>query len=1358
MGPEGHSSLNPLQFTDKVPPSFDGYGDYQQYRENVVLWDAMTSISAPRRAPTIIGQLTGQAQITAKTLPLAELTSESGVTSLIREMDKKFGLDTVTLLHNNISDFFDYNWDHTMSVEEFVVGFHSRLDRISKLDMNDELKGHLLLKQANLDSHDRNLVVGAAGGDYTLQALATSLRNAFRTEGLPPASMNCNPPRLRYPSPILRNSGSGRASRNHGSKSSPGEQSTGGPMFYTYMSVDNANDTPSAIIDSGSCCSVVGKVTLDRAMRKLGLDKLIDEDICQQEHLFGPSNNLMKTLCAVRVPFTCSSPHGGKVINFDIRFDVIDGTLPFLIGLPSLVSMKASLNFRYSNISIIIDRVIYRLQLVKRSSHLELPLNCNIVHQRSLRVYNEQRGENNIKQNHHSWNLQRSYYNPAAEKTMHSFKSNKLLSSSELQKLHEQLGHATATRMKTFLREAQTWDPSYSNLIDIITTKCTCVLASPPEPRPVCAATATPECSQTHLSIDILFFNRKPFLHVIDDRTKWSEVGALRTRRLCDQIDVLKRIQFYRHGIPEVIRGDQEYNKDEFLKFCRSFDIKFNSVAANHHEGNAIVERANRSIRDHVNRMALAEPQASLVQRVLCATFHKNTSRGHNKASSFELLYNRVPKLSTICNPTEHGTAEDNIVEARRRQLRAALNSKRRTAPTVREGDSVYFWRDNNGWTGPGSVIETDGRIVHIKHNDLIKTADLHRVRHAPRRNYDSDDSSQNDELSTIGCNNSSDSPTSPNAATVPIAKAPRNRRTQAQILADENKALMEDLPEKRVNQAPQQESHMATLNDNQNATQINELSVEERHDSYNRERDSWTINHAFERVSRNAVSASSNIIGSHVVYRRKADGTPKARIVPWGHRDMEKDDLRGDAPSLNLDSMRLLLSIAAERRWTVRKMDVKSAYLQAKGFTRDIYVRPPREENDVDGLWKLLVPAYGLTDSGRLWYLTSYEALTTRYGFKALRLDPSLYLRTSENGTLLLVVQVDDYLYAGSPQLASDFEKFLHDQFQIGSMEHTSFTIMGAHLTQDDSGKITINAKEKLSQIQTLETGRPHKDKDRIATPEEITTYRSVVGKLLYIGRLVSPVIAFHASQAAMKCSDLRLHHLRALNATLRTIKKSSCAITYLPSDNQPFELEAMSDASMQMKDEKTNVREGIIIFRRSQNIVHAIGWVSRLARRVARSTSTAELLAAADAVDKLTFFKYLLQEFSDNQTTELILDSRSAFHLCSTQKEPEEVKNKIILASIREEYHLGSMTTIRWTPGQSHLADALTKDNQEIAKLLDGVMESGIHSHPDSSYTATSDLPDPSVTTHLAASASPTNQGQSSDQLHTYLPQSTA
>lgn len=131
------------------------------------------------------------------------------------------------------------------------------------------------------------------------------------------------------------------------------------------MSVDSVNDTPWAIVDLGSWFSAFGEITLDRTMQKLGLDKLNIKEICQQEHLLGPSSNPMKTVCAARVLFTFSNLQGGKVVNFDIWFDVMVETFPFLTALLSLLSMKAFLNFRYSNFSTIIDRAIYLLKRVK---------------------------------------------------------------------------------------------------------------------------------------------------------------------------------------------------------------------------------------------------------------------------------------------------------------------------------------------------------------------------------------------------------------------------------------------------------------------------------------------------------------------------------------------------------------------------------------------------------------------------------------------------------------------------------------------------------------------------------------------------------------------------------------------------------------------------------------------------------------------------------------------------------------------------------------------------------------------------------------------------------------------------------
>lgn len=72
--------------------------------------------------------------------------------------------------------------------------------------------------------------------------------------------------------------------------------------------------------------------------------------------------------------------------------------------------------------------------------------------------------------------------------------------------------------------------------------------------------------------------------------------------------------------------------------------------------------------------------------------------------------------------------------------------------------------------------------------------------------------------------------------------------------------------------------------------------------------------------------------------------------------------------------------------------MDVKTLYLQIEGFTRDICVHQTQEEKDNNGSWKLLVADNGFTESGRLWYLTSYEALTQNFELNRSRYDPALY------------------------------------------------------------------------------------------------------------------------------------------------------------------------------------------------------------------------------------------------------------------------------------------------------------------------------------------------------------------------------
>lgn len=220
---------------------------------------------------------------------------------------------------------------------------------------------------------------------------------------------------------------------------------------------------------------------------------------------------------------------------------------------------------------------------------------------------------------------------------------------------------------------------------------------------------------------------------------------------------------------------------------------------------------------------------------------------------------------------------------------------------------------------------------------------------------------------------------------------------------------------------------------------------------------------------------------------------------------------------------------------------------------------------------------------------------------------------------------------------------------------------------------------RKKLDGVEPLVTDEPEtNNKDLASSEKQMSAHRSKIGKFWYIGRLVFPSIVFLASQAATKCNYLRQHHLRRLKNVLGFIKESSCSLRFVPSASPNFKQEAMSDDSMNTKNGNTKVRKGILIFRRFSNISYGIGMMSRLARRAFRSTNTAELFAAASAVDGLTYVKHFLKENIGMQKSKLIFDSRSDFHLCATTKEPEKIKNRFLLASIHEKFHISSMDTI--------------------------------------------------------------------------------
>ena len=76
-------------------------------------------------------------------------------------------------------------------------------------------------------------------------------------------------------------------------------------------------------------------------------------------------------------------------------------------------------------------------------------------------------------------------------------------------------------------------------------------------------------------------------------------------------------------------------------------------------------------------------------------------------------------------------------------------------------------------------------------------------------------------------------------------------------------------------------------------------------------------------------------------------DDKVKARLVARGFE--EEQTIQSDSPTISKCGMRMCLMIVSHQGWTMRSTDIKSAFLQSKEMTRQVYVEPPKEANNDD-------------------------------------------------------------------------------------------------------------------------------------------------------------------------------------------------------------------------------------------------------------------------------------------------------------------------------------------------------------------------------------------------------------------------
>ena len=227
-----------------------------------------------------------------------------------------------------------------------------------------------------------------------------------------------------------------------------------------------------------------------------------------------------------------------------------------------------------------------------------------------------------------------------------------------------------------------------------------------------------------------------------------------------------------------------------------------------------------------------------------------------------------------------------------------------------------------------------------------------------------------------------------------------------------------------------------------------------------------------YEIVLKEDIDPKANILGGRFVLTVKNKDTDKelykARFVAQGHRDKEKHMLVHASTNLRQRSIRMIACIAALFGFRIWTQDVTQAYLQSATM-RDVYIRPTKEfKLDEGQLLKLLMPLYGLSDSGDYWDFTITDFLKSDMDMKQATLDLSLFFKKL-HGKLqgLSGMYVDDGTHAGNKEFEKDNER-IEKRFHSKPREFDNFKFSGITVETTAEG-IRLHQSEYAKSIRPL-------------------------------------------------------------------------------------------------------------------------------------------------------------------------------------------------------------------------------------------------------------------------------------------------
>eukprot|EP00253_Pinus_taeda_P031672 PITA_31672 len=251
------------------------------------------------------------------------------------------------------------------------------------------------------------------------------------------------------------------------------------------------------------------------------------------------------------------------------------------------------------------------------------------------------------------------------------------------------------------------------------------------------------------------------------------------------------------------------------------------------------------------------------------------------------------------------------------------------------------------------------------------------------------------------------------------------------------------------------------------------------------------------------------------------------------------------------MSTIRLVLALAAQFKWKVHQMDVKSAFLNGD-LQEEVYMtQPPRfkiagQEQKVCRLAKAL---YGLKQAPRAWYMKIDQYLTD-HGFQRSPFDANLYIKHTSDDILFVVVYVDDLII--TVPILTQWIQILTGPVSVDDRKSTAGYVFSL-----GSGAVTWTSKKQQA-VALSSTEAEYRG--AVKAPCEAVWLRRMLADMH--ASQTGPTSLFCDNQGVLKLAKNPVFHERTKHVEThchyirQLVEDESVQLRYVPTTEQPADI----------------------------------------------------------------------------------------------------------------------------------------------------------------------------------------------------------